>query len=119
MGRVESPGNIKGAHPRTFGSVVTKCRKLCHGAGNDNLARAVDICRSKAVLLRFCKNFFGVATKYRGHPGFGNRRRRGHCLATLAHENHGLLGRQHPGAHRGGNFTDGMPRSGADLGESG
>ena len=71
------------------------------------------------MLISFCENFFGVATKYRAHPGFGAGRRRRHRLTALADENHGLLGGQHSGPDRGGYLTDRMPGTGTDLGESG
>ena len=75
--------------------------------------------RGKAMVAAAAVTETGMSAVLGGDTEEVLAKAKAHGLTTLAHENHGLFGGQHPGANGSGNFTDGMPRPGADLGESG
>ena len=114
---VEGAGDRQRHQPGAGRGVGGQRGELLHGAGRDDLARAVVVGRGQAVPLEGREHLVAVAAEDGGHARRRGGGGAGHRLAALAHQDHRLLGGERVGADGGGELADAVAGHRADLGE--
>src|SRR5215216_3973927 len=114
MHGMESSRNAELDEPGAHWRISSQSGQLILGAGSDDLAGAVVVGCRQAMRCEPAEHILRVTADDGRHGGWHSGARLCHGTATLAYQNHRLLGREHTNTCCRGDFTDRVTRDDTD-----